>query len=166
MFPCHVLRRLQVQRVVESRGTTDIFVVPDPGNAPRKVRFLAGLVGGVIAAPSYLQTRGREGAAIAFETAVSMTRMVYITMDFLSTWQQASSGLMAVLLQAQCKWQLVTELELLEHVNPARAGHAKRQREALVFLTEAEQSNRDCRARHVSHPHTHSGGPSFKILLV
>ena len=131
----------------EKRDTADIFLVPDPGNAPRKVRLLAGLVGGVIAAPRYLQTRGSEGAAIAFETAVSMKRTVYITVDFMSTWPMASSDILAVLRQVHCKWQLVTELELLEHVDPARAGHAKRQREVLVFLTDAEHRSPDCRAR-------------------
>ena len=130
----------------EERDTADIFVVPDPGNAPRKVRLIAGLVGGVIAAPRYLQTLGSEGSAIAFETAVSVKRMVYITVDFMSTWPMASSNILAVLGQVQCKWQLVTELEVLEHVNPARAGHAKRQREVLVFLTDAEHRSPDCRA--------------------
>ena len=145
VFPHQLLRRLEVQRV-EERATADIFVVPDPGNAPRKVRFLAGLVGGVIAAPRYLQTRGCEGAAIAFHTAVSVKRLVYVTMDFMNTWPMACSDLLAVLLQPQCKWQLVTELELLEHVNPARAGHATRQREALVFLTEEEHCSPERRA--------------------
>ena len=151
-FPDRVLANLGVQRAT-TRALADLFIVPDPCTAQRKIRVLAALSGGILATPEYLRSGGKKGAAIAYKAAVATKRNVYLTAGFMNNFPSIASDLYEVLQQTHCQWKLTTEEAIHQSLNPANRGHEKRQRECIVFMSQAEYDAQEPWLQHRAHVH-------------
>ena len=131
------LRRLGVTR--GTRATSNLFATVAPEKASPKTKFVAGLCGGVICNRSYITSGGR-GAAVVYDTAIAVKRIIYVSYNFMEKHPVVCSDLHFILSTDGCKWTLKADArDLVEHV----AMGAKYQREALAFICEAERESED-----------------------
>ena len=71
-------------------------------------------------------------------------RTIYVTSGFMELNLNAASDLYNALQLVDCKWTLVGSLDEVNKILGNGATRKNRQREVLVFLTEAEKDDEDC----------------------
>ena len=116
------------------------------------MQFIARVTGFRIATTEYFESSGQRGACISYEPAMATKHILHVTSAFKELHQHVSSDLSQVLQLVDCSWKMASGMEEIERVLGARPGRQRRQREVLVFLTEAEKDVEDRWASNLSSP--------------
>ena len=131
-------------RKVDDRATADIFLVQDPANMPTAIQFTAGLTGGVVATPRYVTSSCKKGAAIAFCCATAIKRRIYVSEGFMQLHERICADMVSVMSQLDCKWVMLESADaVMEYLGGPGSVRNNRQREVLVFLSQAELDAED-----------------------
>ena len=138
--------QLRNRSVVECDGRwqAHVFVVKVPEQASPEIQLMARITGARITTEAYLESSGERGACISFEPAMHTKRSIYVTSGFMELNLNAASDLYNSLQLVDCKWTLVGSLDEVNKILGNGANRKNRQREVLVFLTEAEKDDEDC----------------------
>lgn len=151
-FPSHTLRSWGVT-MVEAMVEADIIVVPSLDDASEHLWLVAGLMGSLVATPTYLSNRGKVGACIGFARATEVKRMVTVSPGFMAQHIMEANDICAALQMADCRWTFHSEAELRRIVGPGVPHRDRRQREVLAFMTQDEIDGQDS-MRMRAHAHT------------
>ena len=123
-----------MMRVGEATSA-DIIVVPDPASADPSTILIAGLIGGWLASPEFAATAGTKGAMLAFRRAVSIPRAFNMTDRFMLQHRELAAEILNVFGRADCKWKLVTAVQLVDMA----VARGARETIALVVAGELEE---------------------------
>lgn len=107
-----------------------IFVVSDPCNCREEVRFIAGLVGGLLVTKDFVESRGMRGLALAYKPAIKTKRHVFVTPAFMQQHAQLCAEFIGVLELQDCNFQLLNRGSLQDMINKLNASRARQ----LVIL--------------------------------
>lgn len=112
-----------------------IFVANDPNDCHGHMKFGSGLLGGIVATPRFVDTKGAEGICVAFKAAITIVRRVFVTPLFMGVNTMVCRDLLDILKVAECKWQLLSRPqldELLQKLNVSKA------RQLIIFHVPEE----------------------------
>ena len=107
-----------------------MFVVTDPNNCAVEIRFLAGLLGGVLATSVFVDSQGAQGICSAFKPAIFTVRNVHVTPSFMAAHPVLCQELLEIFKLDGCKWRLLNRDGLdaqIRRINAARA------RQLIIF---------------------------------
>ena len=116
-------------------AAASIFVAEDPNMCTPHVKFVAGLVGGIVATRHFVESKGKTGICVAFKAAISVVRRVYVTPVFMGNNAAMCRDLLDILKTADCKWQLLRQAELDQFVQKLTQTKA---RQLIIFHGPAE----------------------------
>ena len=117
-----------------------IFACEDPLNVSPAVRFIAGLVGGLLANPKFIETKGQFGVALAFKPAVKVKRQLFLRPAFVQGHRDLCVELAEVLQLEDCNFQLLNRAGLDEAVGKLNASRA---RQLIVLRNDAADESFD-----------------------
>ena len=107
-----------------------IFVVSDPCNCREEVRFIAGLVGGLLATKDFVESKGLRGTALAFKPAIKSKRHIFVTPAFMRNHAQLCTELISVFELQDCNFQLLNRASLQDMIDKLNVPRARQ----LVIL--------------------------------
>ena len=138
----HLLHSLHARKTME-RHKADIFVVKDLDNFFTEIKFVASLVSGTIATCEYVQSSGKRGAAITYSRAVAIKRVINVSPEFMRLHPYICADMHQVMQHVGTRWTLANLPGIVEHLGPAGAARTRKQREVIVFVSEAEHESED-----------------------
>ena len=107
-----------------------IFVVPDPCNCREEVRFMAGLVGGLLVTKDFVESKGVRGVALAYKPAIKSKRHVFVTPAFMRQHAQLCVEFSGILQLQDCNFQLLNRASLQDMIGKLNVSRARQ----LVIL--------------------------------
>ena len=121
--------------VAQRRSEGRVFVLKDPASADLETQFLAGLVGGVMVTQQFAETKGYNGAAIAYQPALASKRSVFITSKFMAQHPSLCHDMCDIFQLELCKWQLLRDGQLQNYLGRLNATRARQ----LVILKAGDE---------------------------
>lgn len=112
-----------------------IFVANDPNNCTSHMKFVGGLLGGIVATPQFVESKGKDGICVAYKAAIVTVRRVFVTPLFMGSHTAICRDLLEILKIAECKWQLMRQAELDQFVQKLTQAKA---RQVIIFHGPAE----------------------------
>ena len=102
-----------------------IFAVASPTDCEPEIRFMAGLVGGLLATKGFVESKGQRGAAIAFKPGIHTKRQLFFTPAFMAKYRGLCLQVCEVLQLQDCKWQLLSRAGLQEAIDKLNVSRAR-----------------------------------------
>jgi hypothetical protein len=157
----HFQRLLRVRslRRVFNRLDADIFVVNNVTDAGSRNEWSAILSGGLLCTLTYITSGGHSGTSLAFKAAVTSTRKIWCSDEFIRLHPEAHQILVTKSRMPGSKFSWIADKSTLLDLGTRRT-NAGRGGEIVAFVSSAEQRSEETADESLSHPRR---TPSFRL---
>lgn len=134
----------------QDRMAATVFVVEDLASIGQRNTLCAGMIGGLVCTPCFLESLGSAGASIKFKSAIAKKRIVHATAAFIAGHPMIYNLISTLSHTNDSKWRWIADKN--EFVALTRRLRASGQAQAnfMAFAMPNEKGNQDnaaaCRA--------------------
>jgi hypothetical protein len=84
-----------------------VCIVADPARLPVRMQWVMALRGGVAVQPKFLMSKGRRGAAVAYQPATATPRKLWLSPTFAEKFPKVAAVIQSASVHPNSKWRMI-----------------------------------------------------------